>query len=106
MVDAAEAVQPQELEHLPATPVAPQHPAGPTLQVRDAQGAAVTLALPDDGSALQQHMLLRYKVHGFVKQQEYHAHAELEWQVGGGQYQARQSSAPSCWGPWSSTAPG
>ncbi|OOH87022.1 DUF3108 domain-containing protein [Comamonas kerstersii] len=91
VVDAAEAVQPQELEHLPATPVVPQHPAGPTLQVRDAQGAAVTLALPDDGSALQQHMLLRYKVHGFVKQQEYHAHAELEWQVGGGQYQARQS---------------
>ncbi len=89
--ESVESEQPQEADPLPAPPVEPPQPAGPALQVRDAQGAAVMLALPEDGSALQQHMLLRFKVHGFVKQQEYHAHAELEWQVDGSQYQARQS---------------
>ena len=91
VAEAVESAQPQEADPLPASPVVPPQPAGPALQVRDAQGAAVTLALPEDGSALQQHMLLRFKVHGWVKQQEYHAHAELEWQVDGSQYQARQS---------------
>lgn len=73
----------------PAAPPAPK--AGPQLQVQDASGAPVDVSLPEDGSALDQHMLLQFKVHGLVKGMEYHANAELEWQLQGQQYQARQS---------------
>ena len=63
---------------------------GPALQLHDAQGQPLALVLPDDGSALPAQGLLHFKVHGFLKEMEYHAHAELEWQTQGQSYEARQ----------------
>lgn len=66
----------------------------------------MSLAVPDDGSALQQQMQLRFQVHGFVKQQEYHAKATLEWQVANGRYLARQAMSAFLLGSMEQTSSG
>lgn len=84
----------------------PPAPAGPPLQVHSSAGDAVTVALPTDGSALPQQMLLRFKVHGFVKGMEYHANAELQWTAEGDHYQARQSISAFLLGSMEQTSTG
>lgn len=85
---------------------APALPSGPRLQVHNSAGAAVDVALPTDGSALEHAMLLRFKVHGFVKGMEYHAHAELQWHTDGDTYHARQSISAFLLGSMEQTSSG
>lgn len=85
---------------------APAAPPRPSLHVRSADGNAVTLQIPDDDSALAQHLQLRFKVHGFVKGMEYHASAELEWHTEGGSYRARQSISAFLLGSMEQTSSG
>ena len=93
-----------------ADEVAPPHrsaaPTGPQLQVHSSAGDAVTVALPTDGSALHQQMLLRFKVHGFVKGMEYHAQAQLSWRTDGTTYEARQSISAFLLGSMEQTSTG
>lgn len=88
----------------PAT--APPQPTGPSLQVRNAADIPVTMALPADGSALAQHMALRFTVEGFVKGMQYHASAQLQWQTDGYTYQARQSISAFLLGSLEQTSTG
>lgn len=69
----------------------PSAPAHPRLQVRNSAGESLPITLPSDGTALDTDMLLRFKVHGFVKGMQYHANAELQWRTEGDRYHARQS---------------
>lgn len=93
-----------------ADEVAPTHrpaaPTGPQLQVHSSTGDAVTVALPTDGSALHQQVLLRFKVHGFVKGMEYHAQAQLSWRTDGTTYEARQSISAFLLGSMEQTSTG
>lgn len=87
-------------------PATPFHAFGPSLQVRNSAGAEVAVELPIDGSALSQSMLLRFKVHGFVKGMEYHANAELHWHTEGNRYHARQSISAFLLGSMEQTSSG
>lgn len=89
-----------------ASQVAHPFASHPHLQVRDSLGTAVHVALPADGSALSQSMLLRFKVHGFVKGMEYHANAELQWNTEGNSYHARQSISAFLLGSMEQTSAG
>ena len=99
---AADAANAQAMEPA-ATPTQPQ---GPSLQVRNAADMPVTMVLPPDGSALTQHMELRFKVEGFVKGMQYHANAQLQWQTDGHTYQARQSISAFLLGSLEQTSTG
>ncbi|MBP9942310.1 MAG: hypothetical protein KBF33_13100, partial [Comamonas sp.] len=99
---ATDAASAQAME--PAT--APPQPTGPSLQVRNAADMPVTMALPADGSALAQHMALRFTVEGFVKGMQYHASAQLQWQTDGHTYQARQSISAFLLGSLEQTSTG
>ena len=81
-------------------------PTGPRLQVHNAHGNALSVALAADSTALAQQMLLRYQVHGWVKGLEYHASAELAWQIDGSHYAARQSISAFLLGSMEQTSSG
>lgn len=76
------------------------------MQVHDAHGAPLEVAVPVDATEPHQEMLLRFKVQGWVKGMQYHAQAELAWQTEGDRYQARQSISAFLLGSMEQTSSG
>lgn len=84
----------------------PAPSAGPQLQVHNASGTRVDVAVPADGAALPAQQRLQFKVHGWVKGMEYHAQAQLEWQLADGRYQAHQRISAFLLGSMEQTSSG
>ena len=104
--EGAEAAEPATAPEAAPAPESAPAPAGPSLQVRDASGSSVALALPADAAPLMQALQLRYQVQGVVKGLQYHASATLEWSTDGNRYQARQSVSAFLLGSMEQTSQG
>lgn len=85
---------------------AAQAPVGPQLRIRAADHTPVALQVHHHATALAQHQQLHYRVHGVVKGMEYHAHAQLQWSLDDGHYQAQQTISAFLLGSMEQTSQG